>query len=103
MGMTTAIASVENTTLTNNLRFKRSSDDFEIQYRHPKKRKQSHFITVPEHTEIFKIRAKRQPRLLPTEEPEKHLNTPGLVMGTLQLTFLENCLKVVTRRHKMNN
>ncbi|XP_063907678.1 uncharacterized protein LOC135125874 [Zophobas morio] len=104
MGMTTAIASVQNDSFSNGLRFKKStSEDLEIRYHHPRSlktrfnpinqiRSQSNVITQPEHTEVFKIRSKRQTPLeeIPSFQGDED-TTPKWdvfgIMANIKLTF----------------
>ncbi|RZC04988.1 hypothetical protein BDFB_010571 [Asbolus verrucosus] len=115
LGMTTAIAALENDTFSNGLRFKRSSlEDLEILYNHPRTkrnrefydtlpehhrnqlRNRYRFITKPEHTEVFKIRSKRQNHI---EEPINEPEVPpkwdllGVLSASIKLTFFGKLLE----------
>lgn len=101
MGMTTAVASVENDTFSNGLRFKKStSEDLEIRFHLPRKMRRRfrnrqfnpHLITQPEHTEVFQIRSKRQFHVNnheeegPTDENDQNWDIFGL-KANIKLTF----------------
>ncbi|EFA09435.2 hypothetical protein TcasGA2_TC010647 [Tribolium castaneum] len=108
MGMTTAVASVDNDTFSDGLRFRKStSEDLEIRFHHPrnirsrlggspnqKNRPESHLITQPEHTEVFKIRSKREfhidnnnnQGMTPVDENDPNFDIFG-IMANIKLTF----------------
>lgn len=112
MGMVTAVASLENDTFSNGLRFRKSAD---FQFFHPKpnrkrqteyesdneKRftnwaKKSGIITQPEHSETFKIRSKRQNDMVkkcqkPKEQEKPKWDVLGVV-GSIKLTFFGKLL-----------
>ncbi|XP_044271309.1 uncharacterized protein LOC123015575 [Tribolium madens] len=107
MGMTTAVASVDNDTFSDGLRFRKStSEDLEIRYHHPRNirsrfgvssnqkiQPDSHLITQPEHTEVFRIRSKREfhidnnnQGMTPVDENDPNFDIFG-IMANIKLTF----------------
>ncbi|XP_068896700.1 uncharacterized protein [Tenebrio molitor] len=97
LGMTTAIASQENDTFSNALRFKKASEDREVRYYHPKTlkgrlglREKPRLITNPEHTEVFKIRSKRECHFDDGQNPSSEEPPKWDVFGisaSIKLTF----------------